>query len=180
MRAQHTRTIHDPAHDGTEFQAVRGASAPEGLSVRRAGPVGGRARSRSPELDIDEPTTADAEGSRWWTDAWCIIRRRVSGRATHAEEWDRLGYALQRHIAGPFEREPLTAGRVHDRSARQDLARCGSVGDARSEIDGLPEDVEISLDHRAGMHTGMRRQCALGAHHVDQVESGIDAGARIR
>jgi hypothetical protein len=96
-----------------------------------------------------------------------------------AEERRRVRNSFQFDIAHGVELEGVAPGRVGDGLTREDLARFRHVGDPGCEVHRLPEDVEVPLDHRAGVDPGVRRD-RLCLHRPDEVERGVHARRGVR
>jgi hypothetical protein len=95
-------------------------------------PESGRADNRRPKLnrpECDLSSGRDGAGSR------------------DAIERDGARESLERHILDTLEAEAIIRGRLDDRFAREDLAGPRDVRDPRCQVHGLPEDIEVPLDH---------------------------------
>src|SRR6266566_6338344 len=99
--------------------------------------------------------------------------------ARDAEEGDAVWQPLEPRIFDPFEPEGAVTRGVGHGFARQDVARLCDVRDPRRQVDGLSEDVEVTLDHRSRMDPTTRRQSAFATHRLHEVEGGADADRRI-
>jgi hypothetical protein len=67
----------------------------------------------------------------------------------HAEQRDGIGDALELRVADRLEPEGRVGGCSGDSLADEDLARAGRVRDPGREVDRLPEDIQVALDHRS-------------------------------